>query len=384
VEGIVARLIEVIFWLSAIAVVWAYAGYPLLITLLAHWRPHPHRQADIQPSVSIVVPAYNEEQVIADKLDNLLELDYPEEKREVMVVADGSTDRTPGIVELYGPRDIQLLFEPERRGKAAAMERGVGEAHGEILVFSDANTMMEPSSLRAMVRNFADPQVACVSGVKRILSDRPLQAQGESAYWRYEARLKEADSLVSTAIGAVGEFFAVRKSLYRPMEEDTLLEDFVLSMRLVMDGWRVVYEPAAISWESASPSLSAEWGRRARNTAGGFQAMERLGGIWSPRHAFVAFQFLSHKVLRWTAPFSMLLALAAAGALYAVLLYRVLFWGQVAFYSLALAGWLTTVLGWPLRWLRIMFYFCFANATALGGAIRYLFRTQSVLWTKVR
>src|SRR5450759_1876793 len=377
-------LLALIFWLSALAVFWAYIGYPLFISLLARWRPRPHRRADLQPLVSIIVPAYNEEAVMADKLDNLLELDYPADRREVLVVADGCTDRTAEIVELYAPQGVRLLFQPQRRGKTAAMNRGVTAAQGEILVFSDANAMMERSSLQAMVRNFADPCVACVSGVKRIRPDRPVQAQGESAYWRYEARLKAADSLVSTAIGAEGAFFALRKALYRPMEEDCLIEDFVLSMRLVMGRWRVVYEPAAITWEAASSSLSGEWGRRARMAAGGYQAIERLGGIWSPRHALVAFQFLSHKVLRWTAPFAMLLALAAAGALYALPLYRVLFWAQVAFYTLALAGWLTVLLRWPLRWLRIVFYFCFANATALGGAFRYLFRTQSVLWTKVR
>ena len=379
-----AWLVAVIFWLAALAVIWAYIGYPLFISLLARWRPRPHRRADLQPSVSIIVPAYNEELVIADKLDNLLELDYPADKRELLVVADGCTDRTAGVVELYAPQGVRLLFQPQRRGKTAAMNRGVAAARGEILVFSDANAMMEPSSLRAMVRNFADPRVACVSGVKRIRSDAPVQAQGESTYWRYEALVKAADSLVSTAIGAEGAFFALRRALYRPMEEDCLIEDFVLSMRLVMEGWRVVYEPAAITWEAASSSLAGEWGRRARMTAGGYQAIERLGGIWSPRHAFVAFQFLSHKVLRWTAPFAMLLALVAAGALYALPFYRVLFWGQVGFYSLALAGWLTVLFGWPLRWLRIVFYFCFANATALGGVVRYLFRTQSVLWAKVR
>ena len=373
-----------LFWLSALAVVWTYGGYPLFILLLARWRPRPHRQADISPSISLIVPAYNEEGVIAEKLENLLELDYPSGQREVLVVADGSTDRTAEIVQGYASRGVRLLFQPQRRGKIAAMNRAVPHARGEIMVFSDANAMIERESLRALVRSFADPRVACVSGEKRIRSDGRVQARGESAYWRYEALLKRADSLVSTAIGAVGEFFAIRRDRYRPMEEDCLIEDFVLSMRLVMDGWRVVYEPRAVAWEEASPSLRAEWERRARMAAGGFQAIGRLGGLLSPRYGLVAFQFLSHKVLRWTAPFAMLLAWVSSAALCAFPLYRLFFCGQVGFYLLALLGWAAGLLGWRWRPLQLVFYFCFANATALGGFFRYVTGKQPVVWKKVR
>jgi biofilm PGA synthesis N-glycosyltransferase PgaC len=373
-----------LLWLSALAVVWTYAGYPLFIRLLARWRPRPHRQADIQPSVSLIIPAYNEEAVIAAKLENVLGLDYPPERQEILVVADGSTDRTVEIVESYAARGVRLLFQPQRRGKIAAMNRAVPHAVGEILVFSDANAMIEQASLRTLVRNFADPQVVCVSGEKRIRSDSQVQARGESAYWRYEARLKEAESRVSTAIGAVGEFFAIRKERYRPMEEDNLIEDFVLSMRLVMDGWRVVYEPRAVAREEASPSLQAEWERRSRMAAGGFQAIGRLRGLFSPRYGLVAFQYFSHKVLRWTAPFAMFLAWASSACLYAIAFYRLLFWGQTGFYLLALLGWATVSLGWKCRPLQLVFYFCFANSTALSGFVRYVTGTQSVIWKKAR
>jgi biofilm PGA synthesis N-glycosyltransferase PgaC len=377
-------VLVVLFWGAAAAVVWTYAGYPLFIALLARWRPRPPRQADVLPSVSLIVPAYNEARCIAAKLDNALSLDYPADRLEVWVVADGSTDGTPDIVRGYAGRNVRLLYEPPRRGKIAAMNRTVLQTCGDILVFSDANTLMEPGSLRVLVRNFADPAVACVGGEKRVRSGGDVQARGESAYWRYEARLKAADSLVNTAIGAVGEFFAIRRALYQPLEEDCLLDDFVLSMRLVMVGWRVVYEPRAITYEDASPSLRSEWNRRARNAAGGFQALGRLRGLLSPRHGFVAFQFLSHKVGRWTAPFWMIVAFLASAALYSVPLYRLLFWAQAAFYAAALLGWLSVAAGRRWRLLQIVFYFCFANATALGGFFRYLFREQTVLWNKVR
>lgn len=377
-------LLIILLWLSALAVVWTYAGYPLFALLLARWRPRPHHQADIQPSVSLIIPAYNEEAVIAEKLENVLGLDYPEENREILVIADGSTDQTAEIVERYASRGVQLLFQPQRQGKIAAMNRAVPHARGEILVFSDANAMLEQTSLQMLVRNFADPQVVCVSGEKRIRSDSQVQARGESAYWRFEARVKKAESLVSTVIGAVGEFFAIRRERYRSVEEDNVIEDFVLSMRLVMEGWRIVYEPEAVAWEEASPSLRAEWERRARNIAGGFQAIGRLRGLLSPRYGLVAFQYFSHKVLRWTAPFTMLLAWVSNALLYNLGFYRVLFWGQTSFYLLALVGGMTLLLGWKVRLLQLAFYFCFANSTALGGFVRYVTGTQSVIWKKVR
>lgn len=373
-----------LFWLSALAVTWTYLGYPLFIRWLARRRPRPHLQAPLEPTVTFIIPALNEEAVITSKLENLLSLDYPPALRQIIVIADGSTDRTVELVQTYAGRGIQLLFQPERRGKIAAMNRAVPAAQGEILIFSDANTFMEPGSVRALVRNFADPQVACVSGEKRIRPAAQLQAEGESAYWRYESTLKRADSQVSTAIGALGEFFAIRRTLYRPLAEDSIIEDFVLSMQLVMEGWRVVYEPAAITWEAASPTLRGEWRRRTRMAAGGFQALGRLRGLLSPRYGWVGFQYFSHKVLRWLAPLFMLLALGTAAALTRWPFYRLCWWGQAGFYALAGLGGLLEILGVRSKWLRIPFYFCFTNATALAGLIRYLTRRQTVLWTKAR
>jgi cellulose synthase/poly-beta-1,6-N-acetylglucosamine synthase-like glycosyltransferase len=371
-------------WLSILAVLWAYVGYPLFIVLLAKWRPRPHQQAAIEPSVSLIIPAYNEELIIAQKLDNTLALRYPAERREIIVVADGSNDRTTEIVTRYAPQGVQLLFQPERRGKIAAMNRAVPHTQGDILVFSDANAMVDPGSLKALVCNFADPEVVCVSGEKRIRPEGKVQGEGESAYWRYEALLKRSDSLVRTAIGAVGEFFALRRESYQPMEEDCIIEDFVLSMRLVMDGGRIVYEPEAIATEEASPSLKAEWERRARMAAGGFQTIGKLSDLLSPRYGLVAFQYLSHKVLRWMSPFAMLLAWGLSATLYSIPFYRFLFWGQTLFYLTALLGWISTLLDLQWRPLRMIFYFCFANAVMLGGFVRYIRGSQSVIWKKTR
>ncbi len=373
-----------LFVASASLILWTYIGYPLFIAVLARWRPRPHRREPLELPVTFIIPAYNEEGVIAEKIENILGLDYPATLREIIIIADGSSDRTVEIVAGYAEQGVQCLHQPERQGKIAAMNRAVPHAHGDVLIFSDANAMMEPDSIRQLLPNFADPKVACVSGEKRIRPAAGVQAEGESAYWRYEAFMKRADSLVNTAIGAVGEFFAIRRELYRPLETDNLIEDFVLAMRLVMDGWRVVYEPGAITWEEASPSLQGEWRRRARMAAGGFQAIGRLRRLLSPRYGLVAFQYVSHKVLRWLAPFFMLAALASSAALSAGPVFRLLFWGQVAFYLLAALGWGLEILGWKFKPVRMIFYFCFANATMLGGFVRYVTKTQSVLWTKAR
>ncbi len=373
-----------IFWLSSLAVVYTFLGYGALLTLLARFRQRPIQRAPITPAVSLIIPAYNEEAVIAQKLDNCFALDYPRDRLEIIVAADGSTDGSADIVRGYAARGVVLLHQPARRGKIAAMNRAAPYATGEVLVFSDANAMVEPQAIRMLVANFADPRVVCVGGEKRIRAAASMQAKGEGAYWRYEAYLKRLDATINTAIGAIGELFAIRREWYQPMDDDLLIEDFVLAMRLVARGWRVVYEPRAVTWEDASPSLRAEWRRRVRVAAGGFQAIGRLKDLLNPFHSLAAFQFVSHKVLRWCAPFFMLAAFAANLALSHLAFYRFLLALQVALYLFALVGLGLMRVG--VRWFPAyaLFYFCFANASSLVGFARYVTHSQSVTWAKVR
>lgn len=374
----------IVFWFSASAVIYTFGGYALLLVILARLVRRPVRAASLTPSVTLIIPAYNEEVVIAQKLDNAREVDYPRELLEIIVVADGSNDRTCEIVKQYADRGICLLHQPERRGKIAAMNRAAPFATGEVLIFSDADAMLEPQSIRALVANLADPQVACVGGVKRIRSDASVQARGESAYWRYEAYLKQLDSTINTAIGAIGELFAIRRELYREMDDDLLIEDFVLTMRLVAQGWRVVYEPRAVTWQNASPSLRAEWRRRVRMAAGGFQAIGRLKEMLNPLRGFAAIQYISHKVLRWLSPFFMIAVFVANLGLLHLPFYRFLFMAQVLFYALALIGFGLLLISVHWWLLQIPFYFCFANATSLAGFWRYVTGNQPVTWAKVR
>lgn len=369
----------VIFWLAVAVIAYTFLGYPLLIGLLARRRPHPVRQAEITPPLTLLIPAYNEAAVIARKLGNSLGLDYPAHLLEIVVVADGSTDETVDIVSSYASRGVCLYHRPERRGKAAAINRVMPLLSGEIVVFTDANTLIERQALRRLVRNFADPGVGGVNGEKRVLGG------GEGLYWRYESFLKRCDSAVTSVMGAAGEFFALRRALYQPPEEDSIIEDFVTSLRLVAAGWRVVYEAQAVAREEASPSLAGDWRRRTRIAAGGFQAIGRLRGLLSPAHGLVAWQYVSHRVLRWAVtPFLLAVVYGLNLFLLGLPFYRLLFGAQTAFYASALLGYILTRLGRPGGPLQAVFYFCFANAAAWVGFWRYITGRQPVTWEKAR
>jgi biofilm PGA synthesis N-glycosyltransferase PgaC len=384
VSSLATTVLQILFWLSALAVVYTYIGYPLLIALLARVIRRPVRSAPITPSVSLVIPAYNEANVIAHKLENSLALDYPPAELEIVVISDGSTDGTNQIVRRFAHQGVRLLFEPPRRGKIAALNRAVPLTRGDIIVFTDANAMLAPGALRYLVRNFADARVACVGGEKRVGENRSTSARGESAYWRYESYLKRCDSAVGSAMGVAGELFAVRRERYTAVEQDSLIEDFVLSLRLVEAGWRVLFEPQAVAWEQSSPSLSAEWQRRTRIAAGGFQSIVRLTGMLNPLLGLPAFQYFSHRVLRWLAPFFLIAAFAANVLLWSHPLYRWTLVAQVVFYLLALAGYALVRLGLYWRPLQMAFYFCFTNLAALIGFYRYVTRSQPVTWKKAR
>jgi len=294
-------LFELILWLAIATVIYTFLGYPLLVGLLARLLPRPVKQAAITPSVTLFTPAYNEEGIIAAKIENSLSLDYPADALEIVIVTDGSDDRTPEIVAAYANRGVGLYHQPERRGKIAAVNRVMPHITREIVIFSDANAMLDAGTIKAVVRNFADLEVGGVAGEKRVLGG------GEGLYWRYESFLKRCDSALSSVMGAAGELFAIRRQVFEAPEEDSIIEDFIMSMRLVGDGWRVVYEPEAVVREDVSPSLTGDWQRRTRIAAGGFQSIRRLPHLLNPLHpthnggalGLAAWQYLSHRVLRW-------------------------------------------------------------------------------------
>jgi cellulose synthase/poly-beta-1,6-N-acetylglucosamine synthase-like glycosyltransferase len=389
----VSAAVEVVFWLAVAVCVYAYLGYGLVITLLARLRPRPVRSDDAyRPTVSLIICAYNEEKVIAEKLENSLALAYPADRLEILVVSDGSTDGTARLVEAYGARltapRIVSLHQPERRGKPAAANRAASLASGDILVFSDANSMYTPDSIARLVRHFADPIVGCVAGEKRIVEAAGERVSHQAGlYWRYESYLKRMDSTVWSVVGAAGEIMAVRRSVFTPPEPDSFIEDFILSMRIAERGYRVIYEPDAISLEEAPAADADEFERKARIAAGGFQSIVRLRGLLHPRHGVLAFEYISHRVLRWAVvPLLLPLLLVANLALLPSrpLLYGLTLLGQALLYGAAALG-----MALPnhrlgrLKLVSIPTYFVVMNLAVLAGLYRYLGGKQQVTWKKV-
>jgi biofilm PGA synthesis N-glycosyltransferase PgaC len=379
--------LEILLWASIAVVVYAYFGYGLAIAAIGLFVHQPLRHSDRLPYVTLVVAAYNEQDVIAEKLENSLALDYPAELLEILVVADGSSDGTCDAVRAYANDGVRLEYSPERRGKIHAVNRVAPMANGEVLVFSDANSMFAADSIRKLVRNFGDPRVALVAGEKRVAADDGTVSAGEGLYWRYESLLKRLDSRVSSVMGAAGEIFAIRKDLYvsHAPAPDSIIEDFILSMGLVRDGHRAVYEPEAISLEEASPNATEEFKRKVRICAGGWQAVVRLAPLLSPAYGVVAFQYVSHRVLRWTVvPFLLPLILLLNVILAAQPQYMALLAAQVAFYGLAAIGYRLEKQGRKWKPAYLPFFFTFLNYAALCGFKRFITKTQAVTWDKVK
>ena len=371
--------LEIGLFTAVTIILYTFFGYPALICLLARLWPRPVKKANITPTVTLLIPAYNETSVIAEKLENSLALDYPANRLGIVVVADGSTDETTTIVASFADRGIRLLFEPERRGKITAVNRAMPLLASEIVVFTDANAMLDRGTLKALTRNFADTAVAAVAGAKRVLSG------GEGLYWRYESHIKRCDSQLSSVMGAAGELFAIRRALFASTETDSIIEDFVMSMRLVGNGWRVVYEPEAVAREESAITLRGDWQRRTRIATGGFQAIRRLPQLLHPRQGRIAWQYISHRVLRWAAtPFLLPLVYLLNLALWERPFYQLLLLGQTAFYMMGLWGFWRAKRGIRRGLSYAVFFFCFTNLAAIVGFWRYITDQQPVTWAKTR
>ena len=368
-----------IFWAAMALVVYVYAGYPCLIFLLARLRPRPVRKAPVLPTVSFIIAAYNEERVIAAKLENTFALDYPLERLEVMVVSDGSTDATEEIVHARFAGRVKLLALP-RQGKTLAQNQAVAIARGEIVVFSDATTVYEPGSLRALVANFADPEVGCVTGTTIYATERAAAVgQGRAAYWNYERFVRSNESRFCSVLGASGCVYALRRRLYTPLTAD-VISDVAQAIAAVAQGYRAVVEDEAVVHEPAeSYTIREEVERRARVIARGLRLKFRLRGFFL-RHPWFLLQVLSHRVLRWAVPFFLLLAFAANLFLLDRPEYLLLFLAQLALYGAAALAYVLERRNVRLPGLVIPLYFCIVNLAPLL-AVRALLRGEKqVTW----
>jgi poly-beta-1,6-N-acetyl-D-glucosamine synthase len=378
-----------LFWASLFLLFYSFIGYGILLYLMVKlkrfFRQQKPADASYCPPVTFVVPCYNEADVLETKVNNCFALDYPKDKIRLLFITDGSTDDSADILGRFP--EVTVLHAAERRGKTAAENKAMQYVTTPVVIFSDANTLVNPDAVKKIVRHFKEDKVGCVSGEKRILTqDKDVaSAAGEGLYWKYESFLKTLDSELYSAVGAAGELVAFRTALYEAMPEDTILDDFIQSMYIASKGYRIVYEPDAYAVETAAASIKEELKRKIRICAGGWQSIQRLGKRLTPlQQPLLFFQYFSHRVLRWTVnPFLMLLILFSNAILafsdqrfFAVLIL------QFLFYASSFAGFLLEQRQLKLKMFFLPYYFCIMNYSVAVGLVRFLKRSQSALWEK--
>ncbi len=385
-------LLELLFWTCISLVAFAYLVYPLLIWVVARVFGRaavPPHGADL-PTVSVLIAAFNEELDIRARVENLLALDYPPDRLELVIASDGSTDRTNEIVRAFEGRGVTLIAFPENRGKAAVMNAVVPRLRGTVVVLSDANTHMAPDAVRHLAGWFADPSVGVVCG-RLVLTDAAGGRNADGVYWRYETFLKKCESRLGALLGSNGAIYAVRRANFPLVPGGSLIDDFVIPLDAKRrSGCRIVYDARAVAEEETAPTVRAEFRRRVRIGAGGFQSIGMLWRLLSPANGWVAFTFLSHKVLRWACPFFMLGMLGSNALLLGAELaseqgaglYAGLMAAQVGFYLLALAGnWLPARPRF-LRVFRLPTMFVSMNAALFLGFFRWFSGRQGGTWKR--
>ena len=368
----------VAFVVSASAIVYSYAIYPLLLALVP-LRRHQKAGAPTEwPSISVLISGYNEEKHITQRIKNLLALDYPPEKVEILIGSDGSTDRTNELVRQCKDPRVTLSAFSQRGGKPSVLNRLIPQARGELLAFSDANAMFAPDALRKLAWHFSDPHIGGVCG--RLVFHGDSGETDEGPYWKLETYLKTRESALDSCLGANGAIYAIRKSAWPGLPDNTFVDDFVIGMRVREQGLRVVYDREAVATEELPQSVSHEMTRRIRIGAGDFQALFLCWRSLLPWRGFHSLAFWSHKVLRWFAPFFMVIALAATIALLPHPLFAVLLALQLVFYALAIVGALTR--GRKIGLFSAPHYFVTMNLALLIGFFRFIFGTQQAAWKR--
>lgn len=387
----------IVFWVLFFILFYTYAGYALILWAVLKLKKsffpagEKEKQRTYEPEVCLFVTAFNEKEVVDQKVQNSFSLNYPQEKMQYIWITDGSDDGTPGLLQKY--REIEVYHQPQRLGKIHAMNRGISYVKAPIIVFSDANTILGKESIREIVHCFADPQVGCVAGEKRIVEKEKDDAAGagEGIYWKFESWVKKMDGELNSAVGGVGELFAIRKELFEKVEDDTILDDFIISLRIAKKGYRIAYAPEAYAEETASANVKEELKRKIRIAAGGVQTLVRLKELLNPfRYGLLAWQYISHKVLRWTiAPVSLFLFLVVNGLIVALHpasgtgnFYAVFFYAQLLMYVFAFAGWYFENRQIRQKLFFVPYYFISINYASVRGIIRFCKGRQTVRWER--
>ena len=380
-------MIEMLFWISVAGILYTYLGYPVAVWLLARLQKREVSKAEIKPRVSIVVACHNEQEFIERRINNLIECDYPPGLREIIVVSDGSTDFTAQIARRYFSYGVKLFAYEKQRGKATALNVGVEIATGDIILFADARQSFEPEVIKAIVANFADLNVGAVSG--ELLLDGGENAsigEGVGLYWKYEKWIRKSESAFSSVIGATGAIYAIRRELWSPLPENTILDDVYTPMGIALKGHRVVFEETARAHDVTAESAGREFTRKVRTLTGNYQLCQLMPRVLVPNNALL-FQFFSHKLMRLASPIFFLFLLAtnlivAAGSSGgAKLFYQVAGAAQLIFYCGVFAGGYLLKHNHRIRLLNFAYVFSLMNAAALVGLIYFVFGKRNV-WAR--
>jgi len=389
-------ILQIAFWVLLGLVLYSYLLYGLFLWIYLSIKrlfiSNKRAVSEYEPDVTLFVAAYNEKDYIEAKVKNSFSLNYPKEKLHLLWVTDGSDDETIELLAKF-PK-VKVLHNPERSGKINAINRGMDNVNTPIVVFCDANTILSVNSIKAIVQAFNNPKVGCVAGEKRIANKESDSAagSGEGIYWKYESLLKKLDSELYTTVGAAGELFAIRTELFQKVESDTLLDDFILSMRIAIAGYKIKYVPEAYAIETSSANVKEELKRKIRIAAGAIQSTFRLTKALNPFYDFLlSFQFISHKVMRWlVVPFALPVIYALNSYFYykngffTVNIYMMFFWLQTAFYLMANLGWYFQNSNIKLKIFFIPYYIFMMNYAAWLGLFRYLKGNQSVNWERAK
>ncbi len=391
---------KILFWGFLAGLLYTYFGYPALVWLVSkfwHWTPgkklplkknaktpatggHVHFRHLNWPRVSLFIPAFNEEKVIRLKIENSLELDYPQGKLEIVVASDGSFDLTNEMIEAYSAREIKFYNYTQREGKTALINKTIPKLTGEIILMSDASAILEKNAVKELVMNFSDPRVGAVSGVYEFENwDRSVRGKGEWLYWKYETNLKRLESRIFSVIGAHGALLAFRRELFEPLPPEAINDDFIIPMRILEKGKRVVYEIRALAYEEFYGDSFADFNRRSRIFVGNLQQIWILKSLLNPLRGWPAISFISHKVLRTLSP------LFVVGIFFVnwpltTGFYRLTLMAQVGLYGLSFVGFLFQKAGKGSRLLSMPFYFAFGVVSALLGYFKYLLKLQTATW----
>ncbi len=391
-------ILKILFWIFLFVIVYTYVGYGVLLYAIIKFKRFfkigmtVEVDPSYEPEVTLFIAAYNEKDYVAAKMKNSLELNYPKDKLNIVWVTDGSDDGTPELLKKYPNTVVHHL--DARNGKIGAMNRGMEFVKTPIVIFSDANTNLGKESIRRIVKLFSNKTVGCVSGEKRIVNKEidAASGAGEGLYWKYESALKKWDAELYSVVGAAGELFAIRTELYRHVEKDTLLDDFIISLRVAQDGYTIQYDPEAYAIETASANVKEELKRKIRISAGGIQSVVRLRSLLNIfKYGTLSFQYISHRVLRWTiTPLCLLVlipisvVLAFNEGIFDFGLYSILCWLQILFYCAAMLGWFLENRSTRVKALFVPYYFFIMNLSVVLGFFRYMKKSQSVNWERAK